>query len=608
MAYNFHYTPTGTGVISGKEVLEQTEDAINDLGNTAISGVQEALDKAEQALTNSQNAVDDAQTALNTANNAEGVAIQAQTDVSNLSGTVTNIGNRVTTAEGNITNLQGRMTTAESGISGLNTRMGTAEGNITTLQSNVSTAQATANSAQQTANTARQQSYVLRYSSSSVTDNSTIAYSTLDNTDNIKTSDKIIDSDGKIFTIVSVDTTNQTVTVGSALIDLALDANVVHTSGNETVGGQKTFSDDLLIYNTDNSVDTPVLNIKTSKYVKGDTTNTDTMRINFVDSNGNNVASVYAYKNTGGSQYLAFQIYTTDNNNANITSTINYYISKSGDKSFVPYEDGQILLGGSVRRWKEVYATNYYYGSSNTEFSTKFVTTDTAQTISGAKTFTDNNMIKTSSPKVLLINTSQSGNTAPSSNTASFLRFDGGTVNNFGGVQCEFLTTGENRLTNYVKDITTAKLNTIQQRASSTTAMTVFNADLLAPVTDGVTALGSSSKRWSDCQTYLINGLTPSSLCMPASSGSVNISGYITDLSGGNNTYTPLANGFVYVDLQNASNLTFVTGGISKRHYLSSGTYSRIADYIHVRSGEQVVIICSGTLKAAAFIPCQGNV
>ena len=75
MAYEFHYTPTGTGAISGTAVLEQTEDAINDLGNTAISGVQEALDKAEQALTNSENAVDDAQTALNTANNAEGVVL-----------------------------------------------------------------------------------------------------------------------------------------------------------------------------------------------------------------------------------------------------------------------------------------------------------------------------------------------------------------------------------------------------------------------------------------------------------------------------------------------------------------------------------------------------
>ena len=133
------------------------------------------------------------------------------------------------------------------------------------------------------------------------------------------------------------------------------------------------------------------------EFLAGDTTNTDTMRINFLDSNGNNVASVYANKNVGGSQYLSFQVYTTDNNNANITSIINYYISKSGDKSFVPYEDSQISLGGSVRRWKSVYATNYYYGSNNVEFSTKFVTTDTAQTISGNKTFSSINGVEPSS-------------------------------------------------------------------------------------------------------------------------------------------------------------------------------------------------------------------
>lgn len=243
MAYEFHYTPTGTGVISGKEVLEQTEDAINDLGNTAISGVQEALDKAEQALTNSENAVDDAQTALNTANNAEGVAIQAQNDVSNLSGTVTNIGNRVTTAEGNITNLQGRMTTAEGNITNLQGRMTTAEGNIGNLQTAVSTAQATANSAQQTATTARQQSYVFRYSSTALTDSSTNSNSLLDNTDNLKVGDKVIDSSGVLFSITAIDTANSTFTIGTALIDLAQDSDVVHKSGNETVGGTKTFKD-----------------------------------------------------------------------------------------------------------------------------------------------------------------------------------------------------------------------------------------------------------------------------------------------------------------------------------------------------------------------------
>ena len=91
------------------------------------------------------------------------------------------------------------------------------------------------------------QSYVLRYSSTAITDNSTIAYSTLDNTDNIKASDKIIDSDGKIFSVVSVDSDNSTVTVGSALIDLALDANVMHLSGNETSTGDKNFIDDVSV-------------------------------------------------------------------------------------------------------------------------------------------------------------------------------------------------------------------------------------------------------------------------------------------------------------------------------------------------------------------------
>ena len=355
MAYDFHYTPTGTGVISGKEVLEQTEDAINDLGNTAISGVQEALDKAEQALTNSANAVDDAQTALNTANNAEGVAIQAQTDVGNLSGTVTNIGNRVTTAESNIGNLQGRMTTAESNIGNLQGRMTTAETNIGNLQTAVSTAQATANSAQQTATTARQQSYVFRYSGTAVVPNSTITYSTIDNTDNIKSGDKILDVDGKLFEITAVDTTNQTVTVGTALIDLALDANVVHTSGDETVDGVKTFSSGAQIYNANSSNNTPSMFLRTSKVSRGSTTDgSDNISLMFNDSGNSLLSSVRCTKLSNGTTQLRNIVVTTDTSNNIITYETQLSISKNGDKSFIPSEDNNVSLGKSGNRWKDV--------------------------------------------------------------------------------------------------------------------------------------------------------------------------------------------------------------------------------------------------------------
>lgn len=224
---DFHYTPTGTGVISGKEVLEQTEDAINDLGGQISGDVQTAIDTANNALNTANTASADAQNAINTANTAYTTATNAQNTANAAQNTASNaltaaqnaqndvnaLGNRVTTAENNITQ-------NTTDITNLTSRMGTAEGNITTLQNDVITAQGTATSAQNTATMARQQAYVLRYSSTAITDNSTIAYSTLDNTDNIKADDKIIDVDGKIFSIVSVDSDNSTVTVGSALIDL----------------------------------------------------------------------------------------------------------------------------------------------------------------------------------------------------------------------------------------------------------------------------------------------------------------------------------------------------------------------------------------------------
>ena len=384
MAYEFHYTPTGTGVISGKEVLEQTEDAINDLGNTAISGVQEALDKAEQALTNSQNAVDDAQTALNTANNAEGVAIQAQTDVGNLSGTVTNIGNRVTTAEGNITNLQGRMTTAEGNVTNLQGRMTTAETNIGNLQTAVSTAQATANSAQQTATTARQQSYVFRYSSTALTPSSTNSNALLDNTDNLKVGDKVIDSSGVLFSVTAIDTQNSTFTIGTALIDLALDANVMHLSGDETVSGTKTFLD----------VPIPLKSSTAELGVTGGNT-----KVIFTDKNLLNLAGI-TFGNYGSSKlsYCRFSIYDKDSNNQEIENFIEFsYVNNNSIAYFRPNKSNFVTLGTINNRWSKVYADNYYYGSNNVEFSSKFVTTDTNQTISGNKTFSSINGVEPSS-------------------------------------------------------------------------------------------------------------------------------------------------------------------------------------------------------------------
>ena len=317
------------------------------------------------------------------------MAIQAQNDVSNLSGTVTNIGNRVTTAEGNITNLQGRMTTAEGNITNLQGRMTTAEGNIGNLQTAVSTAQATANSAQQTATTARQQSYVLRYSSTAITDNSTIAYSTLDNTDNIKASDKIIDVDGKIFSIVSVDTVNSTVTVGSALIDLALDSNVVHLSRSETITGVKTFS------STQNFRGFPSIRL----YCSTDDVNVLPLEhqqqdIRFTDKNNVLIA------------YFIFQ-HRTDANEPfrtcwrqlRLDGSNNYYsVNFNNLGQFYPENNNAISLGISRNRWKDCQ-TNQINGLTPSALGMPVAPSSTSYVdISGYITVLDSSSANTYTP------------------------------------------------------------------------------------------------------------------------------------------------------------------------------------------------------------------
>lgn len=105
------------------------------------------------------------------------------------------------------------------------------------------------------------QAYVLRYASVSLTALGTVAFSALDNTDNIKTGDEVLDSEGKLFALTAVDTENSTATLSALLIDLskdsdlsnyytknetdtllsskADDSDVLHRTGDESASGKK---------------------------------------------------------------------------------------------------------------------------------------------------------------------------------------------------------------------------------------------------------------------------------------------------------------------------------------------------------------------------------
>ena len=607
MAYEFHYTPTGTGVISGKEVLEQTEDAINDLGNTAISGVQEALDKAEQALTNSENAVDDAQTALNTANNAEGVAIQAQNDVSNLSGTVTNIGNRVTTAEGNITNLRGRMTTAEGNITNLQGRMTTAEGNIGNLQTAVSTAQATANSAQQTATTARQQSYVFRYSSTVLAASSTNSNALLDNTDNLKVGDKVIDSSGVLFSITAIDTQNSTFTIGTALIDLAQDSDVVHKSGDETISGVKSF-----------------INYFWGKDLSGQT----------VDLND----CVDAYSG-------AIHYYYAVSNYTNISN-------KPENKPFI-LESKTVRYVSSIDHtyYQKIYTADYnsspsiytrYYRSGSASWSNwvkdtdKFVTTDTNQTISGNKTFSDDITLQgTTTPVIKTISNIIQDSTSGNETISRVVRDKTNThdvfsesVNKFSAKKVDYrlnvtaidndteFSTGVRIIadpSNTTKCFTSSGNNTVYLGISDNRWRAVYatnyyygsnNVEFSTKfVTTDTAQTISGNKTFSS-----INGVEPSSLSLPSgnANGAIDISSYITALDGTSNSYTAPANGWISIAVVGTAIAIVSSSWSDSRYRTGSGNVRML--YPVLKNETLGILVTGTTLAYARFIPCQGNV
>ena len=344
---DFHYTPTGTGVISGKEVLEQTEDAINDLGGQISGDVQTAIDTANNALnvantasTDAQNAVNTANTAYTTATNAQNTANAAQNTASNALTAAQNaqndvnaLGNRVTTAENNITQ-------NTTDISGLTTRMGTAEGNITTLQNDVITAQGTATSAQNTATLARGQAYVVRYASVAVSDNSTVPYTDLNNIDNIKANDLLLDINGKLYQISAVDTSNETVSVTTPLTQLAVDSLVIHNTGNETKSGELTVSK----LNT-NSIQSATGNIQ----IQSIGTNRSCSMFNGASAGDGGGFWAYGKDSANGSD-CRLQIYNTSKSRYERVDLVN--------SQWLPAPSGELDCGGTSNKWKTFNGIN----------------------------------------------------------------------------------------------------------------------------------------------------------------------------------------------------------------------------------------------------------
>lgn len=393
---DFHYSPTGSGVISGSQVLEQTEQGINGLGQYVQDNISGAIDTANQALTIAQTANTNATTALNTANsfsdaittanqtanNALTTAQSAQSTANAASSLATTANNNANTALNAANTATSNVNTLTSTVNGLGNRMTTAEnaistnaGNITTLQTNLQTtnnnvtaaanaassAQATATSAQSTATLARNQAYVLRYTGTTITGGGTIAYADIDNTDNIKAGDKIIDISGAIYAIASVDTANQTVTVGATeIINLAVLPDLFNSANTWT--GDNTF--------------TAVIRYKTSYTLGNPPQSSDAQQsaIMVTDSAGTNYLAQIATFQSADATGCRIAIrdkfdsngFSPSGSNRNKYFYLIQNISNQGylkwdgyiDNSISPLANNTYNLGNSTLKWKTLNGIN----------------------------------------------------------------------------------------------------------------------------------------------------------------------------------------------------------------------------------------------------------
>ena len=125
---------------------------------------------------------------------------------------------------------------------------------------------------------------------------------------------------------------------------------------------------------------------------------------------------------------------------------------------------------------------------------------------------------------------------------------------------------------------------------------------------DGKTSLGVSSKKWSDVLTYKVNGVEPSSLSLPSGNANdvIDISSYITDMSGNVNNYTAPANGWISIAITGTA-ISIVSSPWSDNRSIPSDGTVRMLYPILKGMTASISVVCTN-LAYARFIPCQGNV
>lgn len=411
---------------------------------------------------------------------------------------------------------------------------------------------------------------------------------------------------------------------GSATLD-----NFVHMTGNETVSGIKSFPDGVIANVTGSATSATndgSGNVISTTYGKlgaaNEWTNNNFFpltlyqkgfsprasapasnefgQLSIVDTSNSAVMSINYANRTTGARDLSFRVYDSAGN----INGVGVFKDSINNYSFCSIDPNKLIpLGTSTNQWKSVYAQNYYYNGVAWGLDQANVW-NTYQTIKG-----------------YYLGSEQSTN----GRTCLYLTSNRDTVGQSGIYITKFR---QNRVQGGLQTADLHYLsfdvleNSIRTNGALQLNVTNWNNDvpsgaiLYSSFTNA--HLGSSLAPWKT-----LNGVNPGALSLPNLNYSdtnkwIDLSGNITDETGGSNEYDPTVDGWVVICAEN--NPTFLRVNVhaprpSIKKYLFSATGVTIDGMMIVSApapaGSRVYIYFnkgSGSLTSATFITCIGNV
>lgn len=404
--------------------------------------------------------------------------------------------------------------------------------------------------------------------------------------------------------------------IDTLLLGKADDNSVVHLSGIETISGDKVFNN-RLIKNIDVVLGTAPSTGKFSNIEIADNNKASLLQIiGGVYDTGNSYARFFVQNKTAddGTGLSPTGTIRSCGFNINLPASS----TSEGQGSITPRENKTTDFGLLNYQWRNLWCEKLFLNGTQLDPSA-FVTTDTAQTISGAKTFSnDLSVYNANSANTPIIIGKSSVSVRDSTNT------------NGDNLRLSFYDKNNNtvsyiRQRKLINGNTDISFNVYNTDANNQLIEAVLNFILdssnnprLSPGVDNTISLGVPTFKYRDINTYKINGLTPSSLSLPSGTlaAQVDISSYFTNTgSGDTNSYTALANGWVYL---------YVTACSTLNAYVQTANNTLYSDYKERSSDGQIRIMLpiqknnkftsvwttstTVSIAKAVFIPCSGNI